>query len=393
MAVAEGIEPIFFDSEAVSNMFGMRLSGMNFAPFTTNNNRLYSVSLVGLLWEFATTFGAARLQIGDTGDLFEVQSLGEGVSWQPYYSYEDLLWTRTYEGEGAESREGTVRKGANGLRSVSESRIRGDRPVRARSLKGAYSFSLDSMINLMVELDERSSITDEEARTVAGVRSDSGYGEYYNFLIAGTFASRGNGFVGKREKLGNLLTALRGSEFDVIAELLCGVPSFSRFVEMLRVGEPTSQEAAGLRQDAFRTYCRLAEMSCKGVRILEHGVYGTPYNPTPSQFVDTALDAYDAVRGGEGFALTGMWLEELATRFGIHPVRARQRLAEANQSGYLRRFFEGSTPETRFENRTINVVATEQGRPVLRTINLYHGDFLMAGRASVGIKLVKGGAE
>ena len=393
MAVAEGVEPVFFDSDAVSHLFGMRLSGTNFAPFSTDNNRLCSASLVGLLWEFATTFGAARLCIDRTDTAFEVLALGEDVGWQPYHSYEDLLWTRTNTVRRKNDVVKVEARGGGGREAVSVQKVPNSRGSGGRPLKGAYSFSLQSMLNLMVELDQRSSVTDEEAMAWVGVKSVSGYGEYYNFLLAGDFAKRTDGILTKGGKLSDLLVALRSAEFDRIAELLSSVTSFANFTSMLEVGNPMSEGATRLRNDAFRTYCRLAEIACKGMRIFEDGVYATPYNPTPTEFVDSAIQAYEAVRAGEAFALTGAWLEQLATRFGIHPVRARQRLAEASQSGYLRRFFEGSTPETRFENRNIHIVVPERGRPIVRTVNLYHGDFLIAGRASVSIKLVNGDDE
>jgi len=47
-------------------------------------------------------------------------------------------------------------------------------------------------------------------------------------------------------------------------------------------------------------------------------------------------------------------------------------------------------PDTRFEIRTMRVPEVDQGQPIVRTANLYHGGFLMPGRASEGIKLSKG---
>ena len=119
MAVAESIQPIFFDSNAVSHLFGERLSGIGFVPFSMDGPRFHSVSLVDVLWEFAATFGASRLASDVDKTALEVVALGEDVAWQPYHSYEDLLWTREgYAGSGR--RRGRARGGHTGVGSECE---------------------------------------------------------------------------------------------------------------------------------------------------------------------------------------------------------------------------------------------------------------------------------
>ena len=88
--------------------------------------------------------------------------------------------------------------------------------------------------------------------------------------------------------------------------------------------------------------------------------------------------------------LTGQWLEAMAREHGIHPVMARNRLNEAHQAGYLQRYTEGSTPETRFEKHTMSYLNLKNGIPVIENINLYQGDFLLQDRASVSLKIIEG---
>ena len=228
------------------------------------------------------------------------------------------------------------------------------------------------------------------AMSVVKVRSVSSYGEYYNFLVSGEFATRQGDALRKSERLDELFMAFRDGDYSRISGLLNRVVSLQSFLARLRVGKALGQTESELRKDSFRTYSNLAVICCTGVRFVEQGIFGTPNNPRPAEFVAPALEAYEAVRGGESFALTGAWLETLAIQYGIHPVRARQRLAEGHQGGYVRRFFEGSTPDTRFENRTLPILEVEGRQPIVRTVNLYHGDFLLPGRASVGIKLSRG---
>ena len=398
MTLAEGIQPIFFDSNAVSMLFGEKLSGINFAPFAGDGSKFHSTGLIEVLWEFAATFGAARL-FNDSGSVaFEVVALGEDVAWQPYHSYEDLLWTRESAPETPLHDAEEVQKGGKEVLVAKEGRGEADGLKvaahidggRAVTRRGTYSFNLNSMLRLVRVLNERATIIDQEAMAVVKVGALSTYGEYYNFLVAGDFVRRVGGRLDKNESLGELLAALTNLDYEKTGELLAKVPSFRGFLGELRMGEAIDQRTSGLRKDSFRSYCNLAEICCAGVRLVDGGIFGTPNNPSAAEFVKPALKAYEIIRAGEEFALTGSWLEMLITKFGIHPIHARQRLAEGQQGGYIRRFFEGSTPDTRFENRNLHVLISDHGPASVRTINLYHGEFLMPGRASVSLKLSKG---
>ena len=242
------------------------------------------------------------------------------------------------------------------------------------------------MLKLMVAVDS-APVSDDDALSVVGVRSMQTYEQYFRFLLAGDFATRrANGLVGT-ERLTELLQSMATSAFDDMQRLLAGVASFEGFLSRLNVGTPLAREESGLRKVAFAPYCALAEACCAGAFLAGSGVFATPRNPPPDQFAAQAVQAYDAVREGEDFALTGAWLEHLVRHTGIHPIRARQRLAEAQQGGYVHRFVEGSTPETRYENRTLHVLHVEGRVPGVRRINLYHGDFLIPGRAAGSIRL------
>ena len=174
MALTEGIEPIFFDSNAVSHLLGTTLSGVTFRPFATDATRLLSSSITDVLRECAVTFGSARLTSSDMEAAFEVTSIGEAALWNPYHSYEDLLWTssgkispktkayRTPEKPPFEQTK--IRDGENGggAGKVSRGAVR-------RPLTGAYSFNLSSMLNLMESLDKAASLSDEEGISREGI--------------------------------------------------------------------------------------------------------------------------------------------------------------------------------------------------------------------------------
>ena len=88
MALAEGIEPMFFDANGVSHLFGTTLSGVTFRPFT-DRTRTHAVALTRVLWELAVAFGRARAISVDTDDGLEVAAIGPTLSWQPYHSVDD----------------------------------------------------------------------------------------------------------------------------------------------------------------------------------------------------------------------------------------------------------------------------------------------------------------
>ena len=402
MALAEGLQPMFCDANAVNDVFGSTRTGVVFAPFLREGTRLSHISLADILWESATSFGSARLISQQSKDTFTVSALQSTVPWQLHHSIEDLLWTETHTPphpsvtsttplsepsppldpttvavEPLHKTPGSSAGSIAPAKKASATQI--GRPVKSRKRQGSYSFKLASMVDLIQILEHRD-LSDDEAMSTIKVKSKSTYGEYYNFLAAGTFARRVQKTLSRAPALTTLLDSMRSLDYVAIAKALKQVPSFYTFVHRLHHREGLNQAAAGLRKDAFRTYAALAELACVGVSIRGQGVYGTPSNPTPAQFVEPAISAFDAVRQGERFALSGAWLEYLVANDGIHPVHVRQRLAEAHQAGYLQRYFEGSTPETRFQTRSIACLHVAASTIGVRMANLYFGDFSLSGQ-------------
>ncbi len=399
MALAEGIEPIFFDAAAAFDLLGATLSGVTFKPFATEGARAYGVSLGAILWELAVTFGSARLTCIASGDSFEVAAIGEGLSWRPYHTRDDLLWskrtTAQQSGGGSEdkatdgaARNATIEDDAEPASGYAKIAVTA--PVRrSRALSGTYVFSPRSMIDIMVALD-RAPLSDEAGMEAAHVNKRTTYRNYWMFLYAGGLAVKNELRLEKTERLAALIRTMASRDFEEMRKLLVHVPAFGSFLSGLTVGRPLTQVDSKMHVNVFRPYCALAELCCAGVRFADAGIYATPENPMPKDFSRSALDAYDTARRGEDYVLTGAWLDEMTKRFGIHPVRCRQRLAESHQGGYIRRYVEGSTPDTSYGNRDIHVLASDGGVLRASRVNLYHGDFLMPGRAAVSIRLAGG---
>ena len=386
MASAEGIEPILFRVDDLDSVFGSTLTGVPFRPWRTDGPRTYPVALTSLVWECAVTFGAARLRSGDSGAVFEVLAISGDYSWQPYHAQRDLLWTRS--GRGAPEDDSVHGSGGGSRPSAPGEKVSVEDSRRPRPRGGSYKISARTALRLISALEEEP-LSDEAGMRVAGATADRGYAEYHRFLVAGGLAVRAGRTTRGADSLRALLTALRQLDFDRIRGFLAQVPSLGDFLESLANEGRVERTASRALNRVFSGYSSLAEMCCAGIRFDRDTIHAMKENPVPERFVENALTAYDSVRAGEAFAVTGRWLECLAREYLIHPVRARQRLAEARQAGLLDRYFEGSTPETRFPDRKFQALVVEGGEPGLREVNLYHGDFLQPGEAAASLRLVR----
>jgi transposase-like protein len=223
---------------------------------------------------------------------------------------------------------------------------------------------------------------------LVGLSTVKRYADLRNFLLAGEFVEKDDKALIKLPSIDQLIDALKVLDACRMNDLFLRVPSYSEFIRELVISVPTpSQDVKSIARSAVPTYTSLAEMSCAALQIAGEGIVPTPTSPVPREFVGFALECYGRLRNGEPYVLTGKWLEELAKSHGIHPVITRQRLNEAREAGLIKRYTEGSTPETQYERHQMTVLEKQQGVPAVRTLNLYHGDFLIPGKASVSIRL------
>ena len=100
-----------------------------------------------------------------------------------------------------------------------------------------------------------------------------------------------------------------------------------------------------------------------------------------------ALRRFEQLSPSDGIVSVGQWLEALVRYDGVHPIHARDALQEADAAGLLRRSTEGSTTDTRHDDHTLRVLRMSEGRPLVETVHLYRGDFLIPGRASSSLRL------
>ncbi|MCI4319778.1 MAG: hypothetical protein L3K23_06580 [Thermoplasmata archaeon] len=395
-ALAEGVQPFFFDSAASKKAFGTTVLGTCFAPLVDpqSDARLYAVPLTEVLWELAVSFGSVRLQQSTPTKSLEVTAIGHSLSWQPFHSRNDLMWVRT---EGS-TEAGAAPRGKRGLAraqtilDLPSAKVKAAPrvpPSSSRGLLGSYRFSPSAMVMLIDTMADRNRLEDSEAMQLLGIANYQGYLDYRNFLISGEMAAaQGNGLA-PLAALRNLRIAIRQQDFDAAEALFRQVPSFARFLSELKTGSPTDPGSLKLvRPAAVSSYLPLADAAACVLFVPGEGIYATPLKPDARRFAAMGLAAFNDLRKGEELVRTGQWLEELG-RAGLHPLRTRSLLEQSWRDKLLVRSFEGSTPETRFKGHNVHAFSTVQGRARLEELSLYDGLFLMPGRASVSLRLGK----
>jgi len=400
MTLAEGLQSLFFCAPVASQVCGNTLPATCFRPLVSDavDSPFFHISLPTLVWELACTFGSARVITDDNACSFTVAAIGETLPWHPFHSKDDLLWTSLSTPESVAQIE-TEPILPDGIVELTKAVAEPAAEVKASSTKaagrpqtapltGAYRFTLDSMVKLIMAFERRERLTDRDGMRIVGLTTAKRYADLRNFLLAGSFVEKIDDGLKKLASLDDLVEATKTLNLGRVNELFMKVPSFRAFVEELEVGTPTAAtNISSIAQSAIRTYVALAEICCAALDIAGEGIVSTPNSPPPREFVAIALDAYRRLKNGEQYVLTGKWLEHLARQSGIHPIRARERLNEAREGGLIERYTEGSTPETQFELHSMEMLEKEKGTVFVRTLKLYHGDFLIPGKASVSIRL------
>jgi hypothetical protein len=396
MTLAEGLATLFFSSPPIEHVCGATLTGTCFRPFIHDgsDSPYYYIPLPSLLWELACTFGSARIVCPDQSRSFTISAIGDGLTWHPYHSRDDLLWTcyQSESGTPLDSSSGPARferqEDLSEAQASSTDASTSASVASRATLRGAYRFSPSALVELVQAFARRERMPDKVGMQHVGLATAKRYSDLRNFLLAGDFATKNSEGLVKTGLLDQLAEAMRTADVDTLKQFFLRVPSFRAFVEELRLGHPLPHEAVqSISQSAIVTYIALSEIACAAMEISGEGIYPTPHSPAPSEFARQALQSYNTLRRGEEYVLTGKWLEELVRRFGIHPIKARDRLNEAREAGLIERYTEGSTPETQFERHKVAVLESLKNRPSVRSLNLYHGDFLIPGKASVSLRL------
>ena len=390
MALAEGVTPLYFRSVRADDFFGRRLTGQTFDPFT---GHIRQTSLALVLWELATAFGSARLE-GGNGRSFTVSALGEGMSWSPYHSVDDLLWCEQAQARTSgdssnpvRERTSTRRSGGATMSQAETTDTSGD--VRRAVRKVSFLvFNVERLLRLICALDDDQEMSELRVMELLGARSPRGGGEYRLFLSSAGLVSVTNGNWKAEPPIQPLSAALRNERVEELRDALLKTPSFSSFathVGQSEVGHPL--DLSGIVTRGANNYRILGEITLMCALVRTEGLYPTPATPDAATFAQIALDRFSELDRGDGLVATGAWLESLIRKDGIHPEVARRRLDEASTKGLLRRSTEGSTTQVRFDDHVVHVLRTDAGLPVVTPIHLYRGDYLIPGKGSTSLRI------
>lgn len=398
MAMAEGINSIYFHSAGADAFFGKRFTGANFHPFS---EELHTTSIPEILWELATISGCARLSAEDPERNLTVHAIGEDLAWAPYHSQDDLLWVEFPDGPATscgpvvrsaeatlspEAKSHAVAEAPSGSRARPPAR-RGPLGEGGAAKAALYKFNLGRLFALIDKLEIRQQLPVNEVMTSLGVRTASGLSDYRRFLESGKTIFVDEGSWSAAPPLSRIAVVLQNADVDELRKELRLFPSY---VELERV---LSQEAVGGAFDATTfgraayTYTALAELAELGASVQGKGFFVTPRDPGDDEFAKIAVSAYDRLELGGNWVATGRWLEELIVNDGIHPVVARRRLQSAANRGLVKRVTEGSTTETGHDRQTLRTLALKDGVPYVKVEYLYRGDFLIPGKASSSLKI------
>jgi len=377
MALSEGLRVFYFQARAMPAIFGQTVTGAPFHPFAPE---VLSIPLPEVLWELAVSFGRLKV-MGQLGEELQVWGIGgdpPGTSWQPYHCEQDLLWSLrsplpagTATAVSAEPRERHV-------------------PAQVRdTLEGWYKFSPKKMLQLMGAIVDQSTIQRTEGATLIGVNPDDTFKKYERFLRSGELVSVHDDVIDATDSLSQQWPAVAKGDIDALAAVLGEIPNFRILREYLtdKGWARPSEDLMPTSINARSNYLALGEAAGLWCSIGNDLIVATP-SKSSEGFVEAALGTYQKITSARDseWVLTGEWLEALAEKHQMHPVVTRRLLKEAQSAGTLKVFFEGSTPDTRFDQHRIWVLHGNN-IPTIDLAYLYRGDFLVSGTASVRISM------
>lgn len=380
MAMSEGMDVFFFQSRRTPDPAGKILTGTLFHPF---KSEFYTIPLTEVLWELAVSFGGARIIDPDRSSYLELWALGgpEELAWYPLHAKEDLIWGRYYP-----SQQISKRPMFDKAQDLEISKVK-------YASKG-YRFTLSKMLDLIQNLSDKGSLTYNEIHNFLKVKTLKTSQRYIKFLQSGLLVRELDDNVESTSDIKRLWQAIKEIDIFSIHELLTNIPSYSSFYASVCESRrlDINSEEIPISKYNLSEYIAMGEMAGVILSVHREGIVVTDADPNISNFAGQAYECYNEIsrKAGTEWVLTGEWLECLALRFAVHPIRSRILLNKSKNEGILDFYLEGSTPETRFQEHNMTILELIQGKPMLRKVFLYQGDFIKPGTAGVRIKIKVG---
>ncbi|MCY4343954.1 MAG: hypothetical protein OXE83_10330 [Gammaproteobacteria bacterium] len=381
MAMAEGIPALYFQAADASLFFGQRLSGQRLHPFSGD---IYRTPFAAVLWEFATAFGAARVE--NEGGAVELHAIGDDLPWAPFQTTDDLLWCRDGERQDITVGKDVARSGAKQSQPIRRGQSGTSIPPSSTP-QAMQRFSPNKMLRLICVLDDYQEMPETEILGILEIVSPKSLREYRRFLMPSGLVRVTEGFWYATEGTQSFAAALRNERLADIFQILLEAPSFRTFsdhVSTLSIGQPLDD--SNLKR-GLSTYRILGEITRICVSLKGIGILPTPMRPDVMDFANIALRRFVDLAGGESYVASGAWLEALVRNDGVHPEVARELLDEASSRKLLNRYTEGSTPHVDLGDQNFHALRTHTGMPVVEEIHLHRGDYLIPGKGSVSLRI------
>ncbi len=382
MAMAEGVPALYFQAAKASLFFGQRLSGQTFHPFS---GFIHRIPFSAVLWEFATAFGAARIEIDR--NVLEVLAIGDDLPWSPFQTTDDLLWCRSGGNQHDDVKDGIEPNRAKRNRRTKQAQERTEETSPSAAPPRMLRFGTDKLLRLVCFLDDEQAMPESKVLAFLGLGGASGISGYRRFLEPSALVRIANGMWCATSGTQSLAAALRNERLDDLFAALRDVPSFNSFVRsvsVLSVGQPLDSSVLKRGSSNYRI---LGEIIRICVPLQGVGVLSTPSRPDAAAFANIALRRFSDIARGEDYVAAGTWLEALIREDGIHPEVARELLDEASGQGLLNRYTEGSTPQVRRGDQKFHALRVRSGMPVVEEIHLHRGDYLIPGKGSVSLRI------
>ena len=398
MALAEGIEPLYFRSVGASAFFDNHFAGTNPHPFSGGPQ---ITSIPEVLWDLATMAGEVKLSATRGPQrMLTIQSISKELKWVPHHSYEDLLWTHYTEPNlrlNSNHLPTNIQQAALDLEesgklkdrvavSVENSSNSSDARSTNHTHELLLKFNVSRLVRLIDDLDSRQELSINEVLSSLEVKQ-SNLRDYRRFLESGKALIVDVNRWKATPELVRLAVSIRSNDVDELRNSFMSFQIFRALRDYFKKHQVGAKLGLSKFGRANLTYRTLAEITGIGAPVYDVGFYATPQRPTAVAFADVGLRVFDRLKQEGDWIATGQWLEELIMSEGIHPLYARKQLQACSESGLVRRTTEGSTSETAYDRHTLRVVDTTEGVPTIRTEYLYRGDFLIPGKASSSLKL------
>lgn len=420
LALAEGIGVIHFVAHQVLPPFDRKLAG---AHYTMLNDGIQSIPLQSVLWEFATTFGAARL-LSEEGEELRVQNHPLASPWSPANAKEDRLEVYSVEFNLTDTltvgsllaekplddavRAEMVLQGDPDVLPQTDNQVAepvatlpkpkpntGAQKKKSLAVKKPDSydfrgamFSVPKLVSLVTCLIGGPLDRTRAAQSV-GLSAPTSLFYCLAFLrnmgavrIARDMVELTN--VGEQ-----LYLALAQLNLEKLYEIFCESPSFSAFMSYL-LGLPAESDPnwlinSPIKQEAQKNYRDLADIS--GMLFASSTrAYVTAKRPLMSEFAEMALGVHSSTKDIDGYSDSVFFLEGIAG-LGVHPTNARRLMREASKEGMLHVSYQGAMPRVDRNGSQVLVLEINDGQPVARRYMLQKGDFLSEGHASLRLKV------